>query len=192
MRIMAEKAGKWYSLAFFLAIVLCAAGIVMYRIDSQAFLYFGDAVSRLVKSREFIDSRHPGISNIGTVWLPLPQLLLIPFVSINGLFYSGIAGAVVGIPYLVGTGLLLFAIIRRITHSRPIAFFGACLFVLNPNVVYMALTPMSETSLFFFITLGGYALLRWLETDRMKWLLLCAAAVMMSTLCRYESWILVP
>ena len=170
--MMIENAGEWYSLAIFLVLVLCAAGIVLYRIDSHAFLYFGDAASRLVKSREFIDSQHPGLSNIGTVWLPLPQLLLIPFASINALFYSGIAGAVVGIPYLVGTGLLLFGIIRRMTHSRPIAFLGACLFVLNPNVVYMAFTPMSETSLFFFVTLGGYALLRWLETDSVKWLLL--------------------
>ena len=189
---MTERAGEWYSLAFLLVLVMCAAGIVLYRIDSRAFLYFGDAVSRLVKSREFIDSQHPGLGNIGTVWLPLPQLLLIPFALINGLFYSGIAGAMAGIPYLVGTGLLLFAIIRRITRSRPIAFLGACLFVLNPNVVYMALTPMSEVSLFFFITLGGYALLRWLETDAVKWLLLCAVAVMLATLCRYEAWVLAP
>ncbi len=192
MRIMTEKAGKWYSLAFLLVLVMCGAAIVLYRIDSRAFLYFGDAVSRLVKSREFIDSQHPGLRNIGTVWLPLPQILLIPFALVNGLFYSGIAGAMAGIPYLVGTGLLLFAIIRRITHSRPLAFLGACLFVLNPNVVYMALTPMSETSLFFFVALGGYGLLRWLETDAVKWLLLCAVAVMLATLCRYEAWILAP
>lgn len=191
-RILAEYAGKWYSLALLLVFVACAAGIVLYRIDSHAFLYFGDATSRVVKSREFIDSQHTGIGNIGTVWLPLPQLLLVPFVSINGLFYSGIAGAMVGIPCLVGTGLLLFGIIRRITRSLPIAFLGACLFALNPNVVYMALTPMSELSLFFFVALGGYALLRWLETDAMKWLLLSAVAVMLATLCRYEAWILAP
>jgi hypothetical protein len=164
----------------------------VYRIDNHSFLYFGDATSRIVKSREFIDSQRPGISNIGTVWLPLPQLLLLPFVSINSLFFSGIAGAMVGIPCLVGTGLLLFAIIWRITRSHPIAFLGACLFVLNPNVVYMALTPMSEPSLFFFVTLGGYALLRWLETNTVKWLLLSAVAVMLATLCRYEAWILAP
>ena len=189
---MIENAGKWYTLALLLVLVMCAAGIVLYRIDNRAFLYFGDAVSRIVRSREFIDSQHPGIGNIGTVWLPLPQLLLLPFASVNSLFYSGIAGAMVGVPCLVGTGLLLFAIIRRITQSRSIAFLGACLFTLNPNVVYMALTPMSEPSLFFFITLGGYALLRWLETDSMKWLVLCAVAVMLATLCRYEAWALAP
>ncbi len=192
MRIVTEEAGKWYSLGFLLALIMCAAAIVLCRIDSRSFLYFGDAVSRLVKSREFIDSQHPGLGNIGTVWLPLPQFMLIPFASINILFYSGIAGAMIGIPYLVGTGLLLFAIIHRITRSRPIAFLGACLFVLNPNVVYMALTPMSEASLFFFVALGGYALLRWLESDAVKWLLLCSIAVMFATLCRYEAWILAP
>jgi hypothetical protein len=191
-RIITTIIGKWYTLALLILFVMCTAGIVLYRIDNHVFLYFGDAVSRIVKSRQFIDSQRPGISNIGTVWLPLPQLLLIPFVSINGLFFSGIAGAMVGIPCLMGTGLLLFAIIRRITGSRPIAFLGACLFTLNPNVIYMALTPMSEPSFFFFVTLGGYALLRWLESDSMKWLLLCAVSVMLATLCRYETWILAP
>ena len=192
VEIMAAKAGKWYSLALVLVIVICTAGFVLYRIDNQSLLYFGDAASRLVKSREFIDSQHPGLSNIGTVWLPLPQLLLMPFASINALFYSGIAGAVVGIPFLVGTGLLLFGIIRRMTHSRPVASLGACLFALNPNVVYMALTPMSEADLFFFVTLAGYALLRWLETDSVKWLYLCAVGVMLATMCRYEAWVLAP
>ncbi len=185
-------AWKWYWLALVLVIVICTAGLVLYRFDNRSLLYFGDAASRLVKAREFMDSQHPGLSNIGTVWLPLPQLLLIPFASISALFYSGIAGAFVGIPYLVGTGLLLFATIRRITHSRPIAFLGACLFALNPNVVYMALTPMSEAALFFFVALAGYALLRWLETDSVKWLSLCAVAVMLATLCRYEAWVLAP
>lgn len=191
-RIITKNIGQWYTLALLLVLVMCSAGIVLYWIDNHVFLYFGDAVSRIVKSREFIDSQRPGISNIGTVWLPLPQLLLIPFVSIDSLFFSGIAGAIVGIPCLVGTGLLLFAIIRRITRSQPIAFLGACLFTLNPNVIYMALTPMSESSLFLLITLGGYALLRWLESDSMKWLLLCTISVMLATLCRYEAWILAP
>ena len=128
--------------AILLIVVSCTAGIVLYHIDRHSFLYFGDAASHIVKARQFFDSQRPGLHNIGTVWLPLPHLLL-PLVAIDALFYAGIAGPLVGIPCLVGTGILVFLIVWRITGSPPIAFLSGCLFGLNPNLVYMALTPMN-------------------------------------------------
>ncbi len=68
----------------------------------------------------------------------------------------------------------------------------ASLYGLNPNVVYMSLTPMDEPSLIFFVTFAGYALYRWLTNDSTLWLFLCATAVMLATLCRYEAWPLAP
>jgi hypothetical protein len=164
----------------------------LYHIDRNSFLYFGDAASHMVRARQFFDSQRPGFHNIGTVWLPLPHLILLPLVAIDALFYSGIAGLLVGIPCLVGTGILLFLIVRRITGSTPIAFLSGCLFGLNPNLVYMALTPMNEPILMVLVTLGGYALLRWLLNDGEYWLWACAAAVALASLCRYEAWSLVP
>jgi 4-amino-4-deoxy-L-arabinose transferase-like glycosyltransferase len=177
-----------YWLALLLLLVSAGAGILLHGIDKYAFVYFGDAASHIVKARQFIDAQHRGIDVIGTVWLPLPHLLLVPFVYVDGLFYSGLAGAALGIPCLVGTGVLLFSIVRRITASTSIAFVSACLFGLNPNIIYMALTPMSELPFFFFVTVGGFALLRWREDANNRWLLVSAAAVMLASLCRYEAW----
>ena len=190
LRDVIERRGE-YALGLLLFFVASVAAVILYSMDNHVFLYFGDAASHIVKARQIIDSWNPGIENIGTVWLPLPYFILLPFVAIDALFFSGIAGPVVGIPCLVGTGVLLFSIVRRLTASRSVSFLIACMFGLNPNVVYMSLTPMNEPSLFFFVTLGGYALLRWLQEDRARWLLLCAAAVMLASLCRYEAWILV-
>ena len=179
-----------YALALLIFLVASAAGVILYTFDRHVFLYFGDAASHIVKARQLIDSQHPGIESIGTVWLPVPHFLLVPFVFIDGLFYSGIAGPALGIPCLVGTAVLLLLIVRRITGSPLIAFVSACLFGLNPNVIYMALTPMNELGLIFFVTLGGYAFLRYREDEDDWWLLLCASAVMLASLCRYEAWIL--
>lgn len=179
-----------YALALVLFLVASVAGVILYSIDRHVFLYFGDAASHIVKARQLFDSQHPGIESIGTVWLPLPHFLLVPFVFIDSLFYSGIAGPALGVLCLVGTGVLLFSIVKRITGSSSIAFVSACLFGLNPNVVYMSLTPMNELSLIFFVTLGGYAFLRWREDENDRWLLLSASAVMLASLCRYEAWIL--
>ena len=189
---MLFEGNEHYALAILVFVASCGTAFILYHIDKHAFLYFGDAASHIARAREFIDSQRPGFENIGTVWLPLPHLLLIPFVSIDALFYSGIAGLFVGIPCLVGTSVLLFLLIRRIIGSSVIAFLGACLFGLNPNAVYMALTPMSEPTFFFFVTLSGYALLRWLQSDRDRWLVLSALAVVLASLCRYEAWLLVP
>ncbi len=186
------KGKEEYLLAVFLFCTASIACFFLYRHDNLSLVYFGDAISHIVRARQFIDSQEQGIVNIGTVWLPLPHLLLIPFVAVNALFYSGLAGAMIGIPLLVGTGLLLFSIIRQLTNSRLIAFLLALLFGLNPNVLYIALTPMSEMSLLFFIALGGYSLLKWLQTEKMKWIVLCTVSVLCATLCRYEAWLLAP
>jgi len=176
-------------------ILICAALItfvILYYHDNLSFTYFGDAVSHIVRARQFIDSQHPGINNIGTVWLPLPHLLLLPFVAFDALFYTGIAGAMIGVPFLVGTGLLLFSIIQSLAQSRSIAFTFSLLFALNPNILYIAMTPMNEMPLIFFVTLGGLALLKWIQTGNERWMILCSIAIVSATLCRYEAWILVP
>jgi hypothetical protein len=170
---------------------ITAAGI-LYSRDNQAFLYFGDGVSHLVKAREIVDSQDPGLHNIRTVWLPLPHLILLPFAMVDGLFYTGIAAPLAGIPMLIVTTLLLFIIVRDLTGLRGVAFAGALIYGLNPNVVYMALTPMSETPSWLFTAFGGYALLRWLKTDQTRWLILASGGVVLATLCRYETWFLAP
>ena len=43
-------------------------------------LAFPDAQSHLTISRRIFDSLAPGFTQLGTVWLPLPTISLIPFV----------------------------------------------------------------------------------------------------------------
>lgn len=186
------KVREELQLGIVLLLVSCAAAIKLYAADRHAFILYGDAASHLVKARQLVDSWQPGIENIGTVWLPVPHLLLLPFGFFDSLFFSGAAGLVVGIPFLVGTSLLLFAIVRRLTGSRPIALLSASIFGLNPNIIYLALTPMGELAFFFFIGLGAYAMQRWLYEREDRWLLVCSVAVMLGTLSRYEAWILAP
>lgn len=175
-----------------LLLISVTAAVLLYLNDERSLLYFGDAVSHIVRSRQIIDSQTPGLFNLGTVWLPLPHLLLLPFAMLDSLFWSGLAGAIVGIPFLIGTTLLLFALMRILTQSTPIALFVAFLFGLNPNLVYIALTPMNELSLIFFVTLGGYMLARWHSDQRPFWIAFAAVAVLCATLCRYEAWLLPP
>ena len=56
-------------------------------------LLYGDAVAHLGIARRILDSRNPGISQLGGVWLPLPHLLILPFVQKMEWWQNGLAGA---------------------------------------------------------------------------------------------------
>src|ERR1051326_5479076 len=57
-------------------------------------LLYGDAVAHINIARRVFDSRTPGLLQLGTVWLPLPHLLMIPFVASQFLLQTGNSGAI--------------------------------------------------------------------------------------------------
>ncbi len=57
-------------------------------------LYDGDAEAHFNIARRILDSRTPGPEQIGTVWLPLTHILLVPFVMHSDWWQSGLAGAI--------------------------------------------------------------------------------------------------
>src|ERR1700761_4678727 len=68
-------------------------------------LLYGDAVAHLHIARRVFDSITPGYRQLGSVWLPLPHILLLPFVANMAWWRSGLAGACVSIPsYVLGCG----------------------------------------------------------------------------------------
>src|SRR5579862_6620663 len=72
-------------------------------------LYYGDAEAHLNIARRILDSRTPGPEQLGTVWLPLPHLLMMPFVMRDGWWRSGWAGAIPSAASFVIAGAFLFA-----------------------------------------------------------------------------------
>lgn len=87
---------------------------VWYFRHNQVLLY-GDAVAHINIARRVFDSRTPGLRQLGTVWLPLPHLLIIPFVVSDWSWQTGFGGswpcmiayvaAVIGIFRLVRDGV---------------------------------------------------------------------------------------
>src|SRR5437588_3796372 len=62
-------------------------------------LYDGDAEAHLNIARRILDSRTPGPEQIGTGWLPLPHVLMMPLAMNDGLWKSGLAGALPSAAY---------------------------------------------------------------------------------------------
>src|ERR1700687_2330733 len=75
-------------------------------------LLYGDAVAHINIARRVFDSRTPGLLPLGTVWLPLPHLLMIPFLVSNGMWKTGVGGSIPSMAaYVFGT-IGIFRLVR--------------------------------------------------------------------------------
>ena len=57
-------------------------------------LLYGDAIAHINIARRVFDSRTPGLLQLGTVWLPLPHLLMIPFIVSMKMWRTGAGGSI--------------------------------------------------------------------------------------------------
>jgi hypothetical protein len=106
-------------------------------------LLYGDAVAHMGIARRILDSRNPGLSQLGGVWLPLPHLVMLPFIGRMDWWQTGLAGSWPSmIWYLLGI-IGLYRLARRMMTPRW-ALIAVMFFGLNPNVLYLATTAMTE------------------------------------------------
>jgi len=180
----------------------CAAasiGAVLWSWRHGAMLNYGDAVAHLHIARRVFDSRQPRLSELGSVWLPLPHVLLIPFVQVYGWWASGFAGVIPSaLAYLAGCAGI-YRLARRwlppAAAALALAFFAA-----NPNLLYLQTTAMTEP-LFVCETIWiAVWLVEWrasldssLDEDerrarRLLWWI--AAALVAAVFTRYDGWVM--
>src|SRR5947209_15608674 len=76
-----------------LAAAISMASFFYYLRHGDLLLY-GDAVAHINIARRVFDSRTPGLLQLGTVWLPLPHLLMLPFLVSRWLWQTGVAGSI--------------------------------------------------------------------------------------------------
>ncbi len=131
---------------------LSIAALLFYYVKQDLLLY-GDAVAHINIARRVVDNRHPlmSLSELGTVWLPLQHIAMLPFVWLDPLWRSGVAGAIPGmVAYVLGA----LGIFRLVSGRAPrvAAYFAAAMYALNPNLLYLQTTAMNEPIfLAFFI-----------------------------------------
>ena len=98
--------------------------------------------------------------------LPATHVLLMPFVTNEFLFCTGLAGTIVSTLYNRQlTALLLFRIVKLQFSSNHIsgtlvALIACAVFLTNPSVLYMGIVPMMEAPFMMFFMLSVYYLQR--------------------------------
>src|SRR5215831_7017759 len=128
-------------------------------------LLYGDAVAHINIARRVFDSKTPGLLQLGTVWLPLPHLLMIPFLTSMRMWQSGAGGSIPSmIAYVFGVvGIFRLTRVALAGSSPPdgiarvSAWIAAMIYAANPNLMYMQSTAMGEAIyLAFFVWALAY------------------------------------
>ncbi len=129
------------------AVIACSTAASMAAIvwswRRDAMLNFGDAVAHLHIARRVLDSRTPRFSELGSVWLPLPHILLIPFVQNYQWWATGLAGVIPSALAYIAACAGLYRLARHFV-SRTASALALAFFALNPNLLYLQTTAMTE------------------------------------------------
>ncbi|HSX10041.1 MAG TPA: hypothetical protein VLF93_07850 [Candidatus Saccharimonadales bacterium] len=172
---------------FLFLLALSAFFSALYYFNGENILY-ADTMSRLDIARKIVDNLTPGFAQIGNVWLPLPQLLMVPFIWNNFLWHSGLAGAIMsGTAFIIG-GLYIYKSVKLLTNSILSSLLSLCVYALNLNILYLQSTAMSETLFTCTLAASIYYLLVWIKTNNIMYLIPAGLAVSAMTYTRYEGW----
>lgn len=153
-------------------------------------LAYNDARSHLDIGRRVVEGLKPGLAQLGSVWLPLPHVMMIPFIWDDFMWHSGLAGALSGMLGFVVTGLIIRAWLKHLGAGLLGRFVGVALFVANLNILYLQSTAMTELPLLMFMMAGSYYLLKWHDNQKLVYILYAAGLIMLASLARYEGWFL--
>jgi hypothetical protein len=88
------------------------------------------------------------------------------------------------------TSVYLFLAARRLTCDGRASYVGLLALVLNPNILYLQSTPLSEMVALAAITATCYYLLVWTQEDSLISLTWLAIATFLATIARYDGWAL--
>jgi dolichyl-phosphate-mannose-protein mannosyltransferase len=154
--------------------------------------YYGDAEAHLNIARHIVDTRAPSLEHLGTVWLPLPHLLMLPLVGNDVWWQNGWAGSVPSVLCYSLAVCFLFLLARRLTGSALAGVTAALVLAINPNLLYLQSTAMTEAIYAACAMATLYALSRAVEQGGWLWPALAGFAATCGTMTRYDGWFLLP
>jgi len=184
-----------------------AVAVVAAALSIASFVYFfangmtnvyGDGVAHVNIARKVVDSPDDSVwqryMQIGSPWLPLQTVLMLPLAANDWMWRTGAAGSFISMLSFIVATLFLYLLAKsfcgkeegRWRELLPLLSVGV--FAINPSVLYLQSTPMSEVLFMAALVTAVYFLQRWVNEPGARRLAIAALAMTVATLTRYEAW----
>ncbi len=190
---------RWDSdvrLLAWLATCVSVFTFLFYFRNGEVLLY-GDAVAHINIARRVFDSKTPGLLQLGTVWLPLPHLLMMPFLISDEMWRRGAGGSIPSMVAYVFGVVGMFRLVRGALSrssepdaaARAAAWIAAAVYAANPNLIYMQTTAMGESLYLTFFIWAIVYFSEWFRGEGKPWAK-CGVCLAAACLTRYDGWFL--
>lgn len=177
---------------YLVAASLSALSVVyfIYFYNNGLAIAYNDARSHLDIARRVVEGLNHGFAQIGSVWLPLLHILMIPTIGNDFLWHSGLSGSLISMISFVFTGVLINRFLKEIGAGFAARLIAVFVYAFNLNILYMQSIAMTEMLLLATMTAGTYELMVWYKTGNYLNIIKAAFWIMLSTLTRYDGWFL--
>ena len=178
----------WSPLAIAAIVILFGVYAALHYSRLGLALAHYDARAHLVVARRILDSLTPGWQQIGAVWLPLPHVLNMLPVQVDAWYRSGASAIALSVASMAVAAWALARFTVRTTGSVVGGVAGAALLMLNPNLLYLQSTPMTEPLLLATCLLAVALTADWVEADGESGTRAAGWAIVAACMTRYEAW----
>jgi hypothetical protein len=178
----------WLTRVIGLSALLLGCWAAWFYHEAGLTLSHYDTKGHLVVARRVIDSLTPGWRQLGALWLPLPHLLNLIPVQLDAFYRTGASGVALSV---LGFGVAVAGVARiavQATGSPVAGLASACILALNPDLLYLQSTPMTEALLVALMVAAISFTIDWLgdpspgNRRRAGWTIAALC------LTRYEAW----
>jgi hypothetical protein len=182
-------------LAVWVGCAAASVGALWWSWQNHALLNYGDALAHLHIARRVFDSHQPRLSQLGSVWLPLPHLLMLPFVQVYSWWANGAAALPASMLAYIASCIGMYRLTRRWLEPAP-SMLALAFFALNPNLLYLQTTAMTEPLFVCEMVWVALWMVEWRQSldkapERAARLQTYIATVLVAAVfTRYDGWIM--
>lgn len=174
---------------------VCAISIsvisFIYYFQSGLITAYGDSKGHLNIARRVVDSQTPGAAQFGGYWMPLLHIFMLPTIWNDFFWQIGISGSIPNMIAYVLAVIFIFKLVLLASKSKFSAIIASVIIMLNPNLIYMQTTPMTESLFIGTLVIFFYYFYRWVLYRKETDLILSALFLVLCSINRYEAWLTV-
>ena len=187
-----------YTLAVGLTVLAVALTTGVVSMWSGYATGYPDAESHLTVARRLWDGPDAGFGQLGTVWLPVPHLLLAPLTWLTSapaeMWRIGLAGVLLSSVALALTVGAVYRVMVRLGVTYVAAIMaGLAVLVLNPTMLYISTTALTEPLLMAGIAMAAAGLSGFIASARPlsggEVALYIGGPAALATGSRYDGWV---